>query len=997
VTETVDLGLRFTDPRLVELDLGDALRPPACDALDDLLAEVPSLVVTQVPVREWLPLVRSAARAGATTVYDCVDRWDSELGRGWYRRDAEETVARTSAVVTASAPALVDHVEGLTAREAFLLPNAFNAGVFDPDAPSAPRPGDLPPGRVALYVGALWGGWMDWNLVAACARAHPDTDFVFIGDRRREGRGLPPNCRFLGLKAQAALVPYLANADVAFLPWKADAVTQATSPLKVYEFVAMRLPVVAPALEPLRGVPGIRPCSTASSFVDAVGAYGRASVATAEVDAMRSFSRSNSWRARVDRLLEIADGASSGRGERPVRDIGASAVHVGARLSVVVPSFNHERWVGGAVASALEQTLAPAEVVVVDDGSTDGSRDVLSGLEGGRVRMILQENRGAHHALNRAITLARGEWVAILNSDDLFDPGRLEHAWGVARATDAAFVCGAVRPIGESGEPPDAGHDIVRWYAEARAHARSAPSLASALSAHNVAVTTSNFLMHRELWRRVGGFRAWRYVHDWDFLLRAAALAPGRLVYEDALCDVRYRVHGANTISEDLEKARAERSDMLRALRAPVSRVRLLALRPTVSRSMRRAVRRDGVLAPEVAASARIRRHDGTGLHVGIVVSSLGTGGLEETVALLTQSLPSMGMQVSVLCTERGGVVADRLRRAGCAVRVEPGGEAAWVAWAREMGVDLISSHFAPLDVVAAFSNAGIPVVETVQNCYAWFAERDWRREREKASRLAGVVAVSDLVATYYLRHAGRGADAVVPNAVHPGRVAAVPRSFARERLGVEADVPLFVSVARLTEQKNPAGLIRAFARARAEVPEARLLLLGPLEKSARLSSLRRAHPDVFRSGAVRHGGEVADPGLVLSAADAFVSNSFYEGWSLSASEALWAGLPVVLSETGGARELVGGAGERGVLIPNPCGDPLRVDAEQVAAPGRDARDANERAFAEALVGMVRERDAWRGRSEGIRSSARAELGPDVFARRWEEALRALHRRVRAG
>ena len=95
------------------------------------------------------------------------------------------------------------------------------------------------------------------------------------------------------------------------------------------------------------------------------------------------------------------------------------------RVSVVIPSYNHGRFVEAAVASVLDQD-ADLELVVVDDGSTDDSVERLARFAGDpRVKVFEQENRGAHAALNRGLGLARGEIVFILNSDDLFEPGRV--------------------------------------------------------------------------------------------------------------------------------------------------------------------------------------------------------------------------------------------------------------------------------------------------------------------------------------------------------------------------------------------------------------------------------------------------------------------------------------------------------------------------------------------------------------------------------------------
>jgi glycosyltransferase involved in cell wall biosynthesis len=991
VTETVDLDLRYDHARLVQLDLSQALEPQFRASIGSVLAGPSTILLTQLPVNSWLPMIEAGRMAGAVTVYDCIDRWDSELGRGWYRAENESRVAGASMHLIASAYELVDHLERLTGREVKLIPNAFNARLFGAPTGVADDLSDFPEAdRVVIYVGALWGGWLDWRLVRKAADAHLDTAFVFVGDHRGEGRGLPSNCHFLGLKPQTDLPPYLRRADLAFLPWKVDDVTRATSPLKIYEFVAMGLPVVGPEIEPLREIPGVRLCRDADAFVAAIGSEGRSSLADGVRDEMRTFAKHNSWGERVDRLLGLtADGYA--RAGRPAVDSRA-ATHrrhfaTGSTLSVVIPSYNHERWIGAAVDSVRSQTLPASELVVVDDGSSDDSLAVLADHRFPGMRVVRQRNRGAHLALNRAIALSKGDYLAILNSDDIFDPPRLEHAWGVARATGAALVCGSVRLIDAEGGEVDPEHDIARWYREARDLARSAPSLRQALRRHNVAVTTSNFFMHRELWSRLGGFAAYRYVHDYDFLLRAVRLCPDRVVYEDSLRDVGYRVHGANTISESHERALEERREMLLGVRREGRRLVSVVRRPADRSAVRAAVDGSAVLTPIARPVAPAEAVD-RAIRVGIVVRSLGNGGLEEILALLAQALPAAGVDTCVLCSHAGGAVADRLRSAGVGMRIASGRAAEWLDWAKGEGLDLISSHFAPHEVIATLAPSAIPVVETIHNTYAWFLADDWEREQQRIDRVAAVVAVSDGAAAYYERHSGHRPHRVIPNAIHPGRVPRVPRVFARGRYGLGPDDVVLCSIGRITEQKNPAGLLRAFEAAAARAPELRLLLAGSPDRSGRMSSLTSTHRALFSRGVVRHIGAVEDVGTVLSASDAFVSNSFYEGWSVAASEAAWVGLPLLLSETGGSAELIGRDSTRGVLVPNPCGAPLDVTKEVIGGPDPVAVTANEAVLSDALVRFVAERDAWHARGPMIRAHARRTLEPTIMAERYARCFR---------
>ena len=94
-------------------------------------------------------------------------------------------------------------------------------------------------------------------------------------------------------------------------------------------------------------------------------------------------------------------------------------------ISVVVATYQAERWIGEALDSILGQTRAPDEVVVVDDGSTDGTAAILEAY-GDRIRVVRQPNAGYPTAMNRAIRESHGSYVAPCGADDIWEPRKLE-------------------------------------------------------------------------------------------------------------------------------------------------------------------------------------------------------------------------------------------------------------------------------------------------------------------------------------------------------------------------------------------------------------------------------------------------------------------------------------------------------------------------------------------------------------------------------------------
>jgi glycosyltransferase involved in cell wall biosynthesis len=101
-------------------------------------------------------------------------------------------------------------------------------------------------------------------------------------------------------------------------------------------------------------------------------------------------------------------------------------------VSILIPCFNAEPWVGQAIESALAQTWSEKEVIVVDDGSSDGSLEVIKSF-GARVRWETGPNQGGNVARNRLLELARGEWLQYLDADDYLQPPKIERQVGFLR------------------------------------------------------------------------------------------------------------------------------------------------------------------------------------------------------------------------------------------------------------------------------------------------------------------------------------------------------------------------------------------------------------------------------------------------------------------------------------------------------------------------------------------------------------------------------------
>ena len=221
-----------------------------------------------------------------------------------------------------------------------------------------------------------------------------------------------------------------------------------------------------------------------------------------------------------------------------------------------MPSFNHEAFVAEAMRSVFDQSYRDVEFLILDDCSTDSTfaviRDVAADKRFKRRFRRLEiscnhQNLGAHQSLNLGIAAASGEFITFVNSDDSYEPERLQLLTSCNHKADAPFLAfSAVRLIDASGRRVRR-HELkdVLELGPNRLGA-ALPSISFSFLRYQLAGSTGNIFVNRTLLTEIGGFCPLKYCHDWEFMLRAITVVEPCYVAETAY---RYRIHGANAFS----------------------------------------------------------------------------------------------------------------------------------------------------------------------------------------------------------------------------------------------------------------------------------------------------------------------------------------------------------------------------------------------------------------------------------------------------------------
>jgi glycosyltransferase involved in cell wall biosynthesis len=213
-------------------------------------------------------------------------------------------------------------------------------------------------------------------------------------------------------------------------------------------------------------------------------------------------------------------------------------------VSVVIPCYNAERWVNEAVDSCLNQTYPHIEVVVIDDGSTDGSIEALRRY-GDAIHLEQQPNRGSNAARNRGVALSTGTYIQFLDADDYLQPDKIERQVQFLEQHNVDGIYGDWRYLRHHPDGSATFSDLVT-------PGEQDDLLDTLLSNWDWWCHPSVFLWRREAVIRAGGWDAdMHFVQDRDFLL-SVALSGSKVRYLPGYVSVYRRSNGPSVTSNQL-------------------------------------------------------------------------------------------------------------------------------------------------------------------------------------------------------------------------------------------------------------------------------------------------------------------------------------------------------------------------------------------------------------------------------------------------------------
>ncbi|HET9530058.1 MAG TPA: glycosyltransferase, partial [Blastocatellia bacterium] len=410
---------------------GEVVGGDDCEALTESLAELRRAMMIDeaigyVMITSWGELALKTQHLwGWRVIYDCMDEWENFPGIKPPLLEMEKRLVRECELLVVTARRLYEKWRPCS-RPMVLARNGADYDFYA----SRCHPNDMLADAkhpVVGYYGAI-ADWFDVELMTEIARRRPDYTFVLLGgvfDVDVSALRALPNVRLLGQQPYELMPLYLYHFDACIIPFKINPITEATDPVKVYEYLSGGKPVVSVALSELDYCRDyVHIASDREDFLV------KLDMALSEDDPeaaerRREFARQQTWQSRYEAILE-----------------GMTSVTPAA--SIIVVTYNNLALNKLCLESLIRNTeYLSYEIIVVDNASMDGTPVYLRYMAARypNIRVILnQENRGFAGANNQGLAVARGDYIVLLNNDTVVPPGWLSRLLRHLRHSEVGMV-----------------------------------------------------------------------------------------------------------------------------------------------------------------------------------------------------------------------------------------------------------------------------------------------------------------------------------------------------------------------------------------------------------------------------------------------------------------------------------------------------------------------------------------------------------------------------
>ncbi len=373
------------------------------------------IFIFEAPIKMFDKYLALAKIKNAKVIYENIDNWETSLGSMFFNRDTLIMMLNNADMIIATAKKLVSQTEEYVAKycskpkKVHYLANAVDDEIFEPRK-KYEKPEDIFIGKKTLiYYGSLWGEWFDWDMIEKVAKYDSNISINLIGDQSGIPHivsRMPENVHFLGIKRQIELPSYLNYSDFALLPFKVGKIGDYVSPLKIFEYISMNIPVLATTLPDIQNYPNVYTSCNVEDWLNYINNYKK----NEEISQLRDeFIDQNNWYNRCTIMLDELFPEKN----KKVRDDAYGEV------SVVVLNYNNKKVITHCVDTLLKYNgRYNYQVVIVDNMSTDGSYELLQEKYGTEITLVRNTKNGCSSGRNLGVKNSKGKYILFLDSDE---------------------------------------------------------------------------------------------------------------------------------------------------------------------------------------------------------------------------------------------------------------------------------------------------------------------------------------------------------------------------------------------------------------------------------------------------------------------------------------------------------------------------------------------------------------------------------------------------